>query len=129
MRLRDFVEGFVVGFVQEHNRLSALVDKAAAIQQGDDDSDEVEEIDQGFVLELVERANDRFLARLDALDTLLVGLLAATLAISGLVIDRYTDLGHGLWPLVFAYVACVAGLLWVNVFYRPWDAPNPTKAI
>lgn len=126
--MRDFSEEYIRASERERLRLSAL-EQQAAQPEDEDELEEVEEIDQGFVLEVVERANDRFLSRLDALDTLLVGLLAAALAISGLVIDRYTDLGQGLWPLAVAYSLCVFGLLFGNVFYRPRDAPNPTRAI
>jgi hypothetical protein len=97
-----------------------------ALPQADE---ELEEADQRLILEIVERANDRFQARLDALDTLLVGLLAATLAICGLVIDRISDLGQGLWFLGAAYCSCGAGLIVGNLIKRPRDAPDPVKAI
>jgi hypothetical protein len=56
-------------------------------------------------------------------------LLAATLAIAGLVVDRYEDLGDGLYWLLGAYVVSALSLSVGNLFARPLDAPNPIGAI
>lgn len=82
-----------------------------------------------FIFELVERASDRFLNRLDALDTILIGLLAAILAIGGLAADKYEDMGAGLVWFGVAFVISVVGLSFGNLFGRPRDAPNPLRAM
>ena len=82
-----------------------------------------------FILELVERANDRFLDRLEGLNAILVGELAATLGIAGIVIDKYTDLGDGLFWLGAAYLCCAAGLAFGYLWSRPPESPHPIAAI
>lgn len=82
-----------------------------------------------FILELVERANDRFLDRLEGLNAVLVGELAATLGIGGVLIDKYSDLGRGLIWLGIAYVLSATGLVVGSLFSRPPEAPHPIEAI
>lgn len=127
-RLRAFRDGFVEGYNREHARLSAIAGDSPAEDAGETDS-EIDQVSEGFVFEVTERALDRFLSQLDALDTILVGLLAATLAIAGLVVDRYEDLGDGLFWLLAAYLVSALSLSVGNLFARPLDAPNPIGAI
>lgn len=121
-RLRDFRDGYVEGYNREHARLSAIAGDLPAEDAGETDS-EIDQVSEGFVFEITERALDRFLSRLDALDTILVGLLAATLAIAGLVVDRYEDLGDGLFWLLAAYLVSALSLSVGNLFARPLAPP------
>jgi hypothetical protein len=123
--LLAFLDGFAEGFNLEYAHLS---EKAAGPDPGAEDEDEFEDVSEATILEVVERSNDRFLARLDALDTILVGLFVATLAIAGIVLNKYSDLGHGIMPLMAASAASLLGLLFGNIFWRPVDS-DPVNAI
>ena len=86
-------------------------------------------VPSSFILELVERASDRFLNRLDALDTILIGLLAAVLAIGGLATDKYEEMGAGLSWFAASFLISAIGLSAGNLFKRPLDAPHPLRAM
>lgn len=84
-----------------------------------------DEIGSVALLEISERAYDRLLLRLNALDALLVGILLAALAIGGIAVDK--DRGD-LWWLLPAYLVSAAGLIIGNIARRPPD-PNPVDAV
>ncbi len=101
-----------------------------------------------FVLEVVERANDRLLDRIDALDSFFGVLMTAVLAVALLALDRfrltgnYPDVGWGRATIVLLFLAfgcAIAGWLRGNdVLLRKLfrygveeehDAPIPRRFI
>jgi H+/Cl- antiporter ClcA len=113
-----------------------------------DDQQQTPVVPTSFVLEVVERANDRLLDRIDALDSFFGVLMTAILAVALLALDRfrllgnYPDVAWG-WAsiafLVLAFACAVAGWLRGNdVLLRKLfrygseeehDAPIPRRFI
>ncbi len=113
-----------------------------------DDQQETPVVPTSFVLEVVERANDRLLDRIDALDSFFGVLMTAILAVALLALDRfrllghYPDVGWGWATIVFlilAFACAIGGWLRGNdVLLRKLfrygtekehDAPIPRRFI
>lgn len=125
----DFIVGFVEGFTAEHKRLSALLTRPVEVDELDDAEPIVEEEDEvadTLILEVVERAHERFASRLDALDTVLVGLMAAILAIGAIAIDQYTDLKPSLIWFVGSLACCAFGWLLGNIVWPVREPVSPS---
>lgn len=125
----SLLEQIVAVAAREWVRQLALVQEAE-ISASESDVQEIEsvEVEPIALLEISERAYDRLLTRLNALDAILVGILVAALAIGGIAIDKYSDIGDGLWWLLPSYLISAIGLLIGNAFRRPPD-PDPVDAV
>ncbi|HTV72459.1 MAG TPA: hypothetical protein VME66_01985, partial [Candidatus Acidoferrales bacterium] len=86
---------------------------------------EEEELSDQLILEIVERAHERFASRLDALDTVLVGLMAAILAIGAIAIDKYTQLKPCMPFFVSSLACCAIGWALGSVVCRVREPVDP----
>jgi hypothetical protein len=131
--LYRFIEGFIEGFNAEHRRLAAFRDQLEQEEQSDkgvaDEAEEEDEVSDVLILEIVERAHERFASRLDTLDTVLIGLMAAILAIGAMAIDKYTDLKPSLAYFEGSLGCCVFGWLLGNVFWQVREPVSPSYFI
>lgn len=120
-RIKDAYDEAVRVSKEQYERLSSMAAEPLAPAPANIAEEEkvVEalEVTPEFTLEVAERANERFLTRLDAVDAVLAGTLGGTFAIGAILVVNYSP---ALAPLaisfIVAIIAAVVGL--VPNFFR-----------
>lgn len=125
-----FAQGFAEGFASEFIRLSDVSRHADEVAEAVPEVViEEDEVSDQLLLELTERVHERTLSRLDALDTVLVGLMAAILAVGAIAIDKHDDFKKSLIWFVASLACCAFGWLWGNLFYAVRESVDPVYLI
>ena len=117
------MKGLVAGYV-----LARAFSRGATPGGADSfDGEELEEADSGWVFEVVERQYDRILGDVDSLNNVLIGILAAVVALMVLAIDKEAELGRiVLAVLVVGALVCIGGwadhnFSWFGTLQEPLD--------